>query len=118
MYAADISEDFTVKNPKKFAKNINTKFHESTPVFTKDGKTVYFTRNNYYKGKRRKDAEKITLLKIYKATLVDKKWTNVVELPFNSNDYSVAHPALSQMRKHCISHPICLELLANRIYLW
>ncbi|MES2544281.1 MAG: OmpA family protein [Bacteroidota bacterium] len=99
MYAADINNDFTLKNVKKFAKSINTKFHEATPVFTKDGKTVYFTRNNYFKGKKRKDDEKITLLKIYKATLVDKKWTDIKELPFNSDQYSVAHPALSMDEK-------------------
>ncbi|MDP1815774.1 MAG: OmpA family protein, partial [Leadbetterella sp.] len=31
----------------------------------------------------------------YKATLKDEKWTDVVELPFNSDEYSVAHPTLS-----------------------
>ena len=46
-------------------------------------------------GKKGKDAKKITLLKIYKASLKDGNWSNIVELPFNSNDYSVAHPALS-----------------------
>ena len=34
-------------------------FHEATPVFTKDGKTVYFTRNNYIKGKLGADADKL-----------------------------------------------------------
>jgi hypothetical protein len=35
------------------------------------------------------------LLKIYKATYDGKKWTNVKELPFNNDNYSCAHPALS-----------------------
>ena len=47
----------------------------------------------------RKDADKTTLLKVYKATLNKDKWENVTELPFNSNDYSVAHPALSADNK-------------------
>ncbi|MBT8306371.1 MAG: OmpA family protein, partial [Maribacter sp.] len=35
-------------------------------------------------------------LKIFKATLVDGVWSNIQELPFNSDSYSTAHPALSQ----------------------
>ena len=57
---------------------------------------MYFTRNNFINGKQKMDASKTTLLKLYKATKDDEgKWANVVELPFNSNDYSCAHPALS-----------------------
>ena len=95
MYVSDLSADGALSAPQKFAKSLNTKFHESTPAFSKDGKTMYFTRNNFANGKKGKNADKITLLKIYKATLENEKWTNVTELPFNSNDYSVAHPALS-----------------------
>lgn len=99
MYSAEISPEGTLSVAEKFAKNINTKFHESTPVFTKDGKTIYFTRNNYNNGKKGKDANKITLLKIYKATLQENQWNNVIELPFNSDNYSIAHPSLSPDEK-------------------
>lgn len=96
MYAAEIGKDDSLSNPVKFAKSINSKFHEATPVFSKDGKTVYFTRNNYNDGHKGKDANKITLLKIYKATLKDStNWSDATELPFNSDSYSTAHPALS-----------------------
>lgn len=99
MYASEVSTDSVPGAPKKFAKKINTRFHEATPVFTKDGKTIYFTRNNFNNGKKGKDSDKVTLLKIYKATLVDNEWDNAVELPFNSDDYSTAHPALSPDEK-------------------
>lgn len=78
---------------------LNTKYHESSIVFTKDGNTMYFTRNNYNKGKIGFNEKRIVLLKIFKATLVNKKWTNIIELPFNSNEYNVAHPALSNDEK-------------------
>jgi len=78
-----------------FTKNINSKMHEANAVFTKDGKTMYFTRNNYLNGKKGKDAKKINHLKIYKAELVNNEWTNITELPFNSVNYSVEHPALN-----------------------
>ena len=96
LYSSEINGDGNLSNPKRFSKIINSRFHESTPVFTKDGQTMYFTRNNYLDGKKGKDAKKVTLLKLYKATLINSNWTNIVELPFNNNEYSVAHPALSE----------------------
>jgi len=101
LYFADV-DPATGSSAKvnKFKTAINTKFHESSPVFTKDGKTVYFTRNNYVNGKKGKDDNKITLIKIYKATLDNSgKWGNITELPFNSDNYSVGHPALSPDEK-------------------
>lgn len=99
MYASQTTAEGNLDTPEKFAKGVNSKFHESTPVFTKDGKTMYFTRNNFNNGKKGKDANRTTLLKIYKATLVDNQWQNATELPFNSDAYSVAHPMLSPDEK-------------------
>lgn len=99
LYASELKEDGSLENPVLFQKKINSKFNESTPVFTKDGKTMYFTRNNFLKGKKGKDNKRITLLKLYKADFIDNKWTNISELPFNNDQYSVAHPALSADEK-------------------
>lgn len=96
LYWAEIKPDGGMGKPERFERKINSKFNESTPVFTQDGKTMYFTRNNFLEGKRGRDANKNTLLKLYKATLNnDGQWSDVLELPFNSDSYSVAHPALS-----------------------
>ena len=99
MYSADPTPEGGLAAPEKFAKNVNSKFHEATPIFTNDGKTMYFTRNNFNNGTKGKDANRITLLKIYKATLTDNHWLNATELPFNSDSYSVAHPMLSPDEK-------------------
>jgi len=99
LYHADTLSDVSKLIPTKFGAKLNSKFHEATPVFTKDGKTVYFTRNNYMNGKKRKDAQNSTLLKIYKATIVDATFINITELPFNSDQYNAAHPALSADEK-------------------
>lgn len=95
LYSSEKNENGNLGSPVRFNKIINSKFHESTPVFTKDGLSMYFTRNNYLEGKKGKDAKKVTLLKIYKANLKNGNWTNIIELPFNDKEYSVAHPALS-----------------------
>ncbi|MBF4516940.1 OmpA family protein [Flavobacterium sp. ANB] len=95
LYIADVD---SVK-VEKFKTVLNSKFHEAAAVFTKDGKTVYFTRNNYVNGKKGKDDKKNTLVKIYKASLENGNWTNITALPFNSDNYSTAHPALSPDEK-------------------
>nr|WP_315202379.1 OmpA family protein [uncultured Flavobacterium sp.] len=82
-----------------FSKELKSPMHESNAIFTKDGKTMYFTRNNYSNGKRGKDANKISNIQIFRAELINDKWTNVVSLPFNSSGYSVEHPALSPDEK-------------------
>ncbi|MDN3672811.1 OmpA family protein [Flavobacterium branchiarum] len=99
LYWSEFKTDGTLGKPERFEKKINSKFNESTPVFTKDGKTMYFTRNNFLDGKRGKDDQKVTLLKLYRAEFINDKWTNITELPFNSNQYSTAHPALSNDEK-------------------
>lgn len=101
LYFADVDpQTNTSAKVNKFKTSLNTKFHESSPAFTKDGRTVYFTRNNFINGKKGKDENKITLVKIYKATLENEQWTNITELPFNSDSYSTAHPALSPDEKN------------------
>jgi peptidoglycan-associated lipoprotein len=89
----------TVKNDNELAgfelltESINTDTHESSAVLTRDGKTLYFSRTN--KKKIKIGDLKVSHVKIYKAELVDGKWTNVKALPFTSDFYSTQHPALS-----------------------
>jgi len=100
LFSGTINSEGLVAEPKKFAKSLDSKYNESTPVFTKDGKTVYFTRNNYLKGEKKQNKEGSVLLKIYRAQLNEKQeWDNIIELPFNSDDFQVAHPALSPDEK-------------------
>ena len=99
LYIADRDKQ-ALSNKKFFSTTINTPFNESTAVFTKDGNTLYFTRNNYVNRRIGTNVENTILLKILRATKdSDGNWGNVVELPFNSNNYNVAHPALSPDEK-------------------
>lgn len=93
--ADSISNNLVVK----LEGDVNTRLHESTSAVTKDGYTMYFTRNNFLDGKKYKDQNGVIRLKIYQAELVDGEWTNVLELPFNNDSYSVAHPVLSPDEK-------------------
>ena len=99
LYKADVTSNQDLANVVPFSESINTEIHESNAVFTKDGKTMYFTRNNIPSGKKSIAKNKVNHLKIYKAQFVNNEWTNIAELPFNGNDYSVEHPALSPDEK-------------------
>ncbi|PHS10714.1 MAG: hypothetical protein COA88_00045 [Kordia sp.] len=95
-YSKVAKSDSSVKSEvKKIGKKVNSKYNESTAIVSKDGATMYFTRNNYTNKKYRTDDEGVNRLKLYTSKLVDGVWGNIEELPFNSNDYSVAHPALN-----------------------
>lgn len=99
LYTADVDPSTgEFSNMEKFGnKNINTKFHESNAVFTKDNKTVYFTRNNFFKKRFKTSSDDINKLKIFRATREGEgdQWGNVEELSINGEDFSTAHPALS-----------------------
>jgi len=95
LYVAKINkESQEVKDAIKFSKKINTKYHEASVTFSPDNQTMYFTRNNYGK-KLKRDKNGNNNLKIYMSKKIDGEWTEGKELPFNSDDFSTGHPALS-----------------------
>lgn len=94
-----IGDSLTPEKAAKFSRKVKSRFHEASAIFSKDGKTMYFTRNNYLDGKKGKDENKVTLIKIYKARFENNDWTDISELPFNSNNYRTGHPSLSPDEK-------------------
>ncbi|WP_069660027.1 OmpA family protein [Arcticibacter eurypsychrophilus] len=72
--------------------NVNTRFHEGPAAVFPDGSLI-FTRNNYYKGTAKKSKTGINKLKLYLAT--GKNLDKITEFPYNSNEYSTGHPALT-----------------------
>ena len=85
---------------EKVKGDVNTKFHEGQVSVSKDGKTMFFTRNNYTNNKKGKDTAGTNNLKIYRSKLDENnKWTNITEIPFNNTNYSVGHPSLSADEK-------------------
>ena len=96
LFVAEIDSLGELVDKERLEGEVNTKYHESSATISKDGKTMYFTRNNYINGKLRRSRDNEVKLKVYKATKNDNNsWGSIKELPFNGNDFSVAHPALS-----------------------
>jgi outer membrane protein OmpA-like peptidoglycan-associated protein len=87
--------DVQTGRPEKFTSDINSKYHDAIVTFTKDQSSIFFTRNNYSKGKTSADDEGIVRLKIYTAKKKGTGFATEESLPFNSDEYSNAHPAIN-----------------------
>ena len=97
LFIGTITDGGQLMDVQKFSRLVNTRFHEADVTFSKDKKTVYFTRNNFFEGKYRKDSLSINRLKIFKATQdVAGNWSKIEDLPFNNDHYSTGHPTLSE----------------------
>jgi len=95
LYVAKINEESQeLRDAIKFSRKVNTKYHEASVTFSPDNETMYFTRNNYGK-KLKRDKKGINHLKIYRSQKLNGEWSEAVEVPFNSDNYSTGHPALS-----------------------
>ncbi|PQJ17867.1 OmpA family protein [Nonlabens xylanidelens] len=100
LYEADMdSLTGELSNVTKFGnggnEKLNTKFHESNAVFTKDGQTVYYSSNNYFNKNFKKSSDDVNKLKIFRAQKTSDGWGDIIELKINSDEFSTAHPALN-----------------------
>ncbi len=87
--------------PERFPLGDDVYVNDATAVFTKDGKSMFFTRNNSKpSGKSKQNKAHNSSLKIYKAVKqADGSWGQVEELPINSDNFNTAHPALTPDEK-------------------
>ena len=83
------------KDSKSVFSSVNTRFHEGSVTFSSDLNTMYFTRNNFLNGRVMTTPDGTNNLKIFIADFNGKEWKNIRSFPFNSDRYSVGHPALS-----------------------
>jgi outer membrane protein OmpA-like peptidoglycan-associated protein len=92
LYYAEKNPDGTWKKPVALKGKVNGKYNDGVPAFNPTGNKMMFTRNNL----NGKNDQNVIDLKIYTGELEQDNWVNVTTpLPFNSDDWSTAHPALS-----------------------
>jgi outer membrane protein OmpA-like peptidoglycan-associated protein len=84
-----------LQKPEPFALELITSVHEGPLTFTKDFKTLYFSRNNNQKGGKAKYVEKIDRMQIYESHQTDKGWSNPKQLVFDREERDFCHPTLS-----------------------
>jgi outer membrane protein OmpA-like peptidoglycan-associated protein/tetratricopeptide (TPR) repeat protein len=88
--------EYNYSNPEKYSAKVNSKFHDGPVSYNSDFSEMFFTRNNLTNGKIGKDDDGVIRLKVFSTKKNGDSWGEFVGLPFNSDEYSVAHPALSQ----------------------
>lgn len=75
----------------------NTTYHDGPAIYDPINNFIYFTRSNYVKGKKGYDQNDVMRLKILRAEFSsNRRLTNIIELPINSDEFSTGHPALSE----------------------
>lgn len=84
-------------NVKPFSADLNSVYHEGPVTFSGNLDTIIFTRSNYFNKIFGKSNDGINKLKLFQAVWNASlnRWTNIIPLPFNNDQYSVGHPALT-----------------------
>ena len=94
-----VTEDESSAIPIPVSGDVNSKFHESSLIYTTDYKkdtVIYFTRNNFFKNKKEYGDNKYLNLKIFRAQQNDNgEWIVNKSLPINHANYSTGHPWIS-----------------------
>ncbi|MCK0131995.1 OmpA family protein [Flavobacteriaceae bacterium F08102] len=98
LFMGDIDSTGQIINKRPIKGDVNKKLHEAMVTFTKDYKTVYFSANNYNsKNKSVKSSKGWDNIQLYKADVnPDNTWTNIVKLPFNSDEFQTGLPTLNE----------------------
>jgi hypothetical protein len=80
---------------RTFNAKLNSKTNEGPSCFSKDGQTMYLTRNTSKHGKEIANANGEFTVKIYVKQKQGEDWTGEILLPFEDDDYTFCHPTLS-----------------------
>ena len=97
LYQVTVGADGATGIPAPMKGAVNGPYHEGSAALSTDGKTLYFTRSNYYGSKLLKDKDNVSNLKMFRATKEDNgEWGNIREFGYNGEGYSVGLPALSK----------------------
>jgi outer membrane protein OmpA-like peptidoglycan-associated protein len=88
--------DGSLFNETVFLPNVMTKYHEATASFDAYGKIIYYSTNIVKKNKLVIDETKTNNFQIVKGNIINNKLENPQKVFFDSNDYSVGHPSLSE----------------------
>lgn len=95
LFYANLDPNGLPIHPTNFSVEISSERHLGPVALSRQFDRIYFTRTNAKNGVTKAGKDKKVHLKIYEAQRGDLAWENQKELPFNSDDYTSMHPALS-----------------------
>ncbi len=95
LFVANVTPDGDLVDARPLPGSVNTRFHEGPATASSNGDVLWFTRNNYHKGRSKKSSQGISRLSLFKAYQHMGKWSGVEEFLYNNSEVSIGHPALS-----------------------
>ena len=95
LYYAKKDKDNNMGTPEPMKGEVNGLYHDGPCAFIGDS-VMYLTRNNYIRKKLKKGEADFVNLKLYKSVFKDSTWGKLEEFKYNSNDYSIGHPAITK----------------------
>src|SRR5688500_15722937 len=98
MYSA-LGPRRSLTSPDHLSPRIHSQDHNRRTTFNKAVNEIFFTRSAIpgeadLKGQVQRKQPPVQL-KIYHGVKGEEDWEQIQELPFSSDEYSIAHPALS-----------------------
>lgn len=94
MHSAQIGPYGDLNSVQSFAPKLKTAYHDGPVSIDPKKEIIYFTRNNYVKGKTSKSRDGVVNLKIFIGKKENDEWKLTGPFPYNSNEYSVGHPSI------------------------
>lgn len=88
MYVSNI-KDSKFSKSHKFSKLTDSEFHDGPACINKENNTLYFTRV------ANDEKKPVNHARIYIASGHDRVWNDIKEFEYNSDEYSVAQPCIS-----------------------
>ncbi len=96
LYKAELTADSSLIRPQLLDSDLNSRYHEGTASYNISDSTIFITRNNYLNGSRKKDSDGYLNLAIYSAKEINGIFGELTPFPFNSTEYSVGHPSVTE----------------------
>lgn len=85
----------TWSKPEFLKGDVNTRYHESNFSQGADSTFFFFSRNSFFDRKKGRDEGGIIKLNLYSGKIEGLKTSKILPFPYNDDNFSVTHPALS-----------------------
>lgn len=96
LFVGEIGSDGELENTQPVSTKINSSYNTTGVAYSKDMKTVYFSRNKYVKSRSRQKSDKYQKYDLLRADVDEKgNWTNIDKVSFNSDKHSASYPTLN-----------------------
>jgi len=93
VFFTELKNEIPAAGKKTFSKKVNSNYHDGPVCFNKEQTVLYLTRVNYVE---RKSKDFVNRAKVFVSEKGGKSWGKVKPFTYNSDDYSVAHPSISE----------------------